>query len=101
MGCSFGAFRLRDVTKRRLHCLLVACLALVLAFMVLSPLVQASLLLLAVVSASLLRASLVSSSLVMGSLVWARAVASSLAVCSLMLPSFVTFCPALSWPKIA
>ena len=37
----------------------------------------------------------------MGSLVWARAVASSLAVCSLMLPSFVTFCPALSWPKIA
>ena len=77
--------------KHHLHCLLVACLALVWAFMVLSPVVQASLLLLPVVS----------SSLVMGSLVWARAVASSLAVCSLMLPGFVTFCPALSWPKIA
>ena len=78
----------------------MACLALVLAFMVLSPLVPASLLLLAVVSASLVRASLVSFSLVMCSLVWAPPVPSSLAVCSLVLPSFVPFCPDLSLPEV-
>ena len=78
----------------------MACLALGLAFMVLSPLVPASLLLLAVVSASLVRASLVSFSLVMCSLVWAPPMPSSLAVCSLVLPSFVPFCPDLSLPEV-
>ena len=86
--------------RHHLQCLLMACLALVLAFMVLSPLVPASLLLLAVVSASLVRASLVSFSLVMCSLVWAPPVPSSLAVCSLVLPSFVPFCPDLSLPEV-